>query len=204
MTGENGHIHTNIQIPTGVSGWTDIQFAECNTLVNNPSNSTFRLSGDTSDLANFNKNDFDTSWMVTIDNYGVAQDSLTYDSNQEEFILNSSWFGEGSELGEVTFNYDDVTNTITIAYPDTVSIYGNNQKVKISNVYNNNCAFGTSITKFEVFDEYKQPLVPYVKGKIDTSEIVTAITSSSTDSQVPSAKAVYDVIGDIETLLSQI
>ena len=40
--------------------------------------------------------------------------------------------------------------------------------------------------------------------KINTSAIVTSITSSSTDSQVPSAKAVYDVIGDIETLLSQI
>lgn len=40
--------------------------------------------------------------------------------------------------------------------------------------------------------------------KVDTSAIVTSITSSSTDSQVPSAKAVYDSIGNIETLLSQI
>ena len=41
-------------------------------------------------------------------------------------------------------------------------------------------------------------------GKIDTSAIVTTITSGSTDSQVPTAKAVYNVVGDIETLLSQI
>lgn len=40
--------------------------------------------------------------------------------------------------------------------------------------------------------------------KVDTSAITTSITSSSTDAQVPSAKAVYDTIGDIETLLSQI
>ena len=41
-------------------------------------------------------------------------------------------------------------------------------------------------------------------GKINTSAITTSISSSSTDSQVPSAKAVYNSIGDIETLLSQI
>jgi hypothetical protein len=41
-------------------------------------------------------------------------------------------------------------------------------------------------------------------GKVDTSAITTSITSSSTDAQVPSAKAIYDIIGDIETLLSQI
>ena len=39
---------------------------------------------------------------------------------------------------------------------------------------------------------------------VETSAITTTLTSSSTDSQVPSAKAVYDAIGDIETLLSQI
>ena len=41
-------------------------------------------------------------------------------------------------------------------------------------------------------------------GKINTSAITTSISSSSTDSQVPSAKAVYDIVGNIETLLSQI
>lgn len=43
-----------------------------------------------------------------------------------------------------------------------------------------------------------------VSGKVDTSSITTSITISSTDSQVPSAKAVYDSLGNIETLLSQI
>ena len=43
-----------------------------------------------------------------------------------------------------------------------------------------------------------------VIGKVDTSAITTTITSSSTDSQVPSAKAVYDIVGNIETLLSKI
>lgn len=43
-----------------------------------------------------------------------------------------------------------------------------------------------------------------VTGKVDTSAIITTITSSSTDAQVPSAKAVYDIVGNIETLLSKI
>ena len=43
-----------------------------------------------------------------------------------------------------------------------------------------------------------------VTGKVDTSAITTSITSASTDSQVPSAKAVYDIVGNIETLLSKI
>lgn len=36
----------------------------------------------------------------------------------------------------------------------------------------------------------------------DISEKVTSLSSSSTDTQYPSAKAVYDMIGDVETLLA--
>lgn len=37
-----------------------------------------------------------------------------------------------------------------------------------------------------------------------TSNLVTSISSSSTDTQYPSAKCVYDIVGDIESLLSTI
>lgn len=33
---------------------------------------------------------------------------------------------------------------------------------------------------------------------------VTSISSSSTDTQYPSAKCVYDIIGDIESLLAEV
>ena len=36
------------------------------------------------------------------------------------------------------------------------------------------------------------------------SNLVTSISSSSTDTQYPSAKCVYDIVGDIETLLAAI
>ena len=35
-------------------------------------------------------------------------------------------------------------------------------------------------------------------------DIVTTISASSTDEQVPSAKCVYDLIGNVETLLSEV
>lgn len=41
-------------------------------------------------------------------------------------------------------------------------------------------------------------------GLVETSAITTSISSSSTDAQVPSAKAVYDTIGNINTILESI
>ena len=35
-----------------------------------------------------------------------------------------------------------------------------------------------------------------------SSNKVTSVSSSSTDTQYPSAKCVYDLVGDVETLLS--
>lgn len=39
-------------------------------------------------------------------------------------------------------------------------------------------------------------------GYEQTSNKVTSISSSSTDAQYPSAKCVYDIVGDIETLIN--
>ena len=47
-------------------------------------------------------------------------------------------------------------------------------------------------------------VIPDVTGKENTSNKVTSLSSSSTDTQYPSAKAVYDLVGDIETLLAAI
>jgi len=37
-----------------------------------------------------------------------------------------------------------------------------------------------------------------------TNNKVTSISSSSTDAQYPSAKCVYDIVGDIESLLQEV
>ena len=41
-------------------------------------------------------------------------------------------------------------------------------------------------------------------SKQDKSNLVTSLSPESTDSQYPSAKCIYDIIGDVETLLSEI
>lgn len=46
--------------------------------------------------------------------------------------------------------------------------------------------------------------VPDISGKEDSSNKVTSLSSSSTDTQYPSAKCVWDLVGDIETLLAAI
>ena len=43
-----------------------------------------------------------------------------------------------------------------------------------------------------------------LNAKENTSNKVTSLSSSSTDTEYPSAKCVYDLIGDIETLLYNI
>lgn len=43
-----------------------------------------------------------------------------------------------------------------------------------------------------------------VSGKEDATNKVTSLSSSSTDTQYPSAKCVYDLLGNVETLLAAI
>ena len=56
----------------------------------------------------------------------------------------------------------------------------------------------TPPTKREVIDKINE----LVDDKQSISNLVTSVSSSSTDSQYPSAKAVYNVLGDIETLIN--
>ena len=54
----------------------------------------------------------------------------------------------------------------------------------------------------EVVDEVNQGVD--VSGKENTSNKVTSLSANSTDSQYPSAKCVYDLVGNIETLLQAV
>ena len=62
-----------------------------------------------------------------------------------------------------------------------------------------------SIDDIPDLTEYaKKTEIPDVSGYQTTSNLVTSISSSSADSQYPSAKCVYDIVGNIETLLAAI
>lgn len=45
-------------------------------------------------------------------------------------------------------------------------------------------------------------VIPDVSGKENASNKVTSLSAQSTDTQYPSAKCVYDIIGDVETLIN--
>lgn len=53
-------------------------------------------------------------------------------------------------------------------------------------------------------DLSNKPPIPDVSNMEVTTHKVTSLSSSSTDTQYPSAKCVYDLVGDIETLLAAI
>lgn len=43
-----------------------------------------------------------------------------------------------------------------------------------------------------------------IDDKQDASNLVTSVSSASTDTQYPSAKCVYDIVGDIESAINTI
>ena len=70
---------------------------------------------------------------------------------------------------------------------------------KTANIlYNITDAQGGDLSNYWTTAETQSAITEAVTGKVDTTAIVTAITSSSTDSQVPSAKCVYDQVGGLK------
>ncbi len=64
--------------------------------------------------------------------------------------------------------------------------------------------FATVATSGDYDDLSNKPSIPDVSGKEDKSNKVTSLSSSSTDTQYPSAKCVFDLVGDIEIILASI
>lgn len=92
-----------------------------------------------------------------------------------------------------TGSYNDLSNKPTIPTVPTIS-------TDIS-------ADATSDTKTaspKAVKTYVDNAIPSVSGLESTSNKVTSLSSSSTDTQYPSAKCVYDLVGNIETLLAAI
>lgn len=70
---------------------------------------------------------------------------------------------------------------------------------KTANIlYNITDAQGGDLSNYYTTAETQSAITQATSGKVDTTAIVTAITSSSTDVQVPSAKCVYDQVGGLK------
>lgn len=59
-----------------------------------------------------------------------------------------------------------------------------------------------SITYDKLSEDVQSRIEASASGKEDTINKVTSLSASSTDDQYPSAKCVYDLLGDVETLIN--
>lgn len=113
-------------------------------------------------------------------------------------------------VGKETFIDEWANNSIAIGYGASVS--GETQYGDTNNNITNSIQLGVGTNEVSgTLQVWNHQLLNKTTGLIPdaristniqrTSNLVTSISSSSTDSQYPSAKCVYDIIGDIETLL---
>lgn len=80
----------------------------------------------------------------------------------------------------------------------TLHLFKYNTSTDGDQLFNINVSLNDNWDKIDNFAETVN------ESKQDKSDLVTSISSLSTDSQYPSAKCVYDIVGNIETLLSEI
>ena len=201
IDGSNLTLKPDIYIGLGTSGWTEINLSDqCN--IGSLKATKYRVTYNDSGLDSYSM-----SLQLTVEYAGnEMNDYVVFDDEVQQPSLQTQ-----DVFSAATLDWNASTKELVITYPETIELYGKQESVNISQIYSNGCNFGQAITKLESYSEAKQALKPYVKetraalgGKVDTSAITTTITSSSTDAQVPSAKAVYDIVGNIETLLSKI
>lgn len=201
IDGSNSTLKPDIYVGLGTIGWTEINLSDkCN---------IFSLKS-TKYRVTYNNNSELYAYFMGLQ--FIVEYAGNEVSNQVNFDETKHPSLQTTDLfSAATIDWNASTMELVITYPETIELNGKQESVNISQIYSNGCNFGNAITKLESYGEVKQALKPYVKetraalgGKVDTSAITTSVTSSSTDTQVPSAKAVYDIVGNIETLLSKI
>lgn len=130
---------------------------------------------------------------------------LYTDDNQYSPIVttNGADAVAGSSIAEARKNlnsrcdYDSVNKRIVLTYTDNSYVQANNFAYSFILLP---VQTGTSVYVAGITDG----LNGYLDNAQTTNNLVTSISSSSTDTQYPSAKCVYDIVGNIETLLQSI
>lgn len=79
----------------------------------------------------------------------------------------------------------------------TLSNIQEEQETQNTNIENNATAISNLTTRVATNEQN-------ISTKEDKSNKVTSISSSSTDTQYPSAKCVYDIVGNIESILEEL
>lgn len=105
-----------------------------------------------------------------------------------------------------SYNYSEISGTPTLANVATSGSYNDlDDKPTIPTVPTTLSSFTDDLGSSPTHT-HSQYLTAHqdISGKENTSNKVTSLSSSSTDTQYPSAKCVWDLVGDIETLLAAI
>lgn len=131
--------------------------------------------------------------LVCVNHNGVVFVLSSYNSTDSEFL-----FASCDEEFHIAFLYlhseDDEWESVGTPLAGTVSpTFTGTPKAPTA-------ATGTNTTQIATTAFVQGE----ISGKENTSNKVTSLSSSSTDTQYPSAKCVYDMIGDIESVLDQI
>lgn len=149
----------------------------------------------TSELTNDSNFVSDASYVHTDNNFSnTYRSKLDGIENFAEVNVQSDW---------------NVTNTSSDAYIKNKPTI----PIKTSDLTNDSGFLTSAVTTFNGQSgavTYSAPVSSVngqtgaVTGLQTTANLVTSVSSSSTDSQYPSAKCLYDMVGDIETLLASI
>lgn len=95
-------------------------------------------------------------------------------------------------------NYSSLTDGDLICHFVYIYVNGNNADLKVTSVSYK----GSNANKMK-FDELTSKII-HVQNMENVNNKVTSISASSTNTQYPSAKCVYDIVGNIESLLSEV
>lgn len=113
------------------------------------------------------------------------------------------------KVGNTIGNYElmSADGTIPLARFTTIPVVAGSYAATItidaqSNVTRSWSSLATVATTGNYNDLINKPTIPDTTNMQVTTNLVTSVSSSSTDTQYPSAKLFYDTCGDIETLIN--
>lgn len=158
--------------------------------------------------------------VATTGNYNDLSNKPTIPAEvTETTVINWGFTKNEGTVTSVNNTQPDVNGNVTLVIPDnqvqadwtesdpTSKAYILNKPViptipTVDQVYNStstNAQSGVAIAGAGFLTEHQD-----ISGKQDVANLVTSLSASSTDIQYPSAKCVYDLVGDIEAALAAI
>ena len=148
-------------------------------------------------------NNFNDTYKSNVDSNTSSRH--THSNKSVLDSISSSDITNWNNKSDFSGSYNDLTNKPTIpteVTESTVLGWGFTKNAgTITGITMNGASKGTSgvVDLGTVITSHQD-----ISGKENTSNKVTSISSSSTDTQYPSAKCVYDLVGNIESLLQEV